>query len=272
MRDLGYSEGTNIAIEYRGAESKLDLIPSLVVELVQLKVDVLVGPTLSAARAAKQTTKTIPMVMVTGDPLAAGIVDSLARPGGNITGLATLNPNLSGKRVELLSETVPRLSRLGVLRHTQEPSSTFEEYKAAARVLKMQFEPIEVEGPNPDLEGAFQRAVKARVGALITITSAPVFIARQRVAELALKNRLPTMFGGSAWVEAGGLMSYSPNDIDAFRRAATYVDKILRGAKPGELPIEQSMKFEFVINLKTAKQIGLTIPPNVLARADRIIK
>jgi putative ABC transport system substrate-binding protein len=272
LRDLGRIDGKNIMIEYRGAEGKLDLIPSLVNELVQLKVDVLVVPILSAARAAKQATKTIPIVMVTGDPVAAGIVDSLARPGGNLTGLATLNPSLSGKRLELLKEVVPQLSRVGVLWVPDDPSTTFEEYKAAARALKVQVQSLEVRGPNLDLDGAFQTAVKGRVNALITVTSAPLFLQRKRIADLAIKNRLPTLYQGSAWVEAGGLMSYSTDDLVIYRRAAMYVDKILKGTKPADLPIEQPTKFEFVINLKTAKQIGLTIPQSVLYRADKVIK
>ena len=272
LRDLGYVEGKSIVIEYRGAEGKLDRITSLVNELVQLKVDVLVVPILSAARAAKQATKTIPIVMVTGDPVAAGIVDSLARPGGNLTGFATLNPNLSGKRLDLLKEVVPQLSRVGVLWVPDDPSTTFEEYKAAALALKVQFQSLEVHGPNPDLERAFQTAAKRRVNALITVTSAPLFLQRKRVADLAIKNRLPTLYQGSAWVESGGLMSYSTDDLAIYRRAATYVDKILKGTKPADLPVEQPTKFEFVINLKTAKQIGLNIPQSVLFRADRVIR
>ena len=272
LRDLGYIEGKNIVIEYRGAEGKLDRIPNLVAELVQLKVDVLVVPILSAARAAKDATKTIPIVMVTGDPVAAGIVDSLARPGGNLTGFATLNPNLSGKRLALLKEVVPQLSRVGVLWHPDDPSTTFGEYKAAALALKVQFQSLEVHGPNPDLEGVFETAAKRRVNALITVTSAPLFLQRKRVADLAIKNRLPTLYQGSAWVESGGLMSYSTDDLAIYRRAATYVDKILKGTKPADLPVEQPTKFEFVINLKTAKQIGLNIPQSVLFRADKVIK
>src|SRR5262249_397855 len=264
LRDLGYVEGKGFVIEYRGFEGNLDRIPSLVNELVQLKVDVLVVPILSAARAAKQATKTIPIVMVTGDPVAAGVVDSLARPGGNLTGLATLNPNLSGKRRQLLLEAVPPLSRVGVLWHPDDPSTTFEEYKAAARALKIQFQSLEVHGPKPDLEGAFRAAAKGRAGALITVTSAPLFLQHERIAALVIKNRLPSLYQGSAWVEAGGLMSYSTDDLAIYRRAATYVDKILKGTKPADLPVEQPTKFEFVINLKTAKQIDLTIPQSVL--------
>ena len=273
LRDLGYIEGKNIMIEYRGAEAKLDRIPSLVAELVQLKVDVLVVPIPSAIRAAKQATKTIPIVMVTGlDPVADGLVDSLARPGGNITGLATLQQDLSGKRLELLTEVVPRLSRVGVLRDADEQSGVFKEYEASARALKIQLQSLEVRGLNPDLEGAFQAAAKGRASALITVTNANLFLQQKRIADLAIKNRLPSMYQGSAWVESGGLMSYSINDLEAFRRAAVYVDKILKGTKPANLPVEQPTKFEFVINLKTAKQIGLTIPPAVLYQADKVIK
>ena len=273
LRDLGHIDGKNIVIEYRGAEGKLDRIPSLVAELVQLKVDVLVLPIPSAIHAAKQATRTIPIVMVTGsDPVADGLVDSLARPGGNITGLSTLSRELSGKRLELLTEVVPRLSRVGVLRDADEQSGVFKEYEAAARAIKIQLQSLEVRGLNPDIEGAFQAAAKGHVRALITVTSAPLFLQRKRIADLAMKNRLPSMYQGSTWVEAGGLMSYSTNDLGAFRRAAYYVDKILKGAKPADLPVEQPTKFELVINLKTAKALGLTIPPLVLMRADKVIK
>ena len=273
LRDLGHIDGKNIVIEYRGAEGKLDRIPSLVAELVQLKVDVLVLPIPSAIHAAKQATRTIPIVMVTGsDPVADGLVDSLARPGGNITGLSTLSRELSGKRLELLTEVVPRLSRVGVLRDADEQSGVFKEYEAAARAIKIQLQSLEVRGLNPDIEGAFQAAAKGHVRALITVTSAPLFLQRKRIADLAMKNRLPSMYQGSGWVEAGGLVSYSTNDLEAFRRAAYYVDKILKGAKPADLPVEQPTKFELVINLKTAKALGLTIPPLVLMRADKVIK
>ncbi len=274
LRKLGYVEGKNIAIEYRGAEGKLDRIPNLVAELVQLKVDALVVPILAAARAAKQATKTIPVIMVTGDPVAAGIVDSLARPGGNLTGLATLSPNLSGKRLELITEVVPKLTRVGILRQPvpDDPHTSFEQYKAAARTFNIEFESLEVSGPNLDLETAFQTAAKKRVDALIVVTNAPLFLQRKRVADLARSNRMPSMYQGRDWVESGGLMSYSTDDLDIYRRAATYVDKILKGVKPADLPIEQPTKFEFVINLKTANQIGLSIPQKVLIRADKVIK
>jgi putative ABC transport system substrate-binding protein len=274
LRDLGYIDGKNILIEYRGAEGKVDRIPSLVAELVQLNVDVLVVVTLSSIRAAKQATKTIPIVMVTGDPVASGIVDSLARPGGNITGLATLSRDLSAKRLELLTEAVPRLSRVGVLWNADESSRDvyFKEYETAARALKVELQSLEVRGPNPDLQGAFQTAAKRRTNGLITITSAALFLQRKRIADLAIRNRLPSMYQGSAWVEDGGLMSYSADDLEAFRRAATYVDKIPKGTKPADLPVEQPTKFELVINLKTAKALGLTIPPVVMMRAEKVIK
>jgi putative ABC transport system substrate-binding protein len=275
LRDLGYIDGKNIVIEYRGTEGKLDRIPSLVAELVQLKVDVLVLPILPAILAARQANKTIPIVMVTNrDPVAAGLIDSLARPGGNITGLATFQRDLSGKRLELLTEVVPRISRVGILRDADGSMSAigFKDYEAAARGLKIQLQSLEVRGPNLDLEGAFQAAAKGRASAVITITNAPLLRTSKRIADLAIKNRLPSMYEGSSWVEAGGLISYSTNDLEAYRRAATFVDKILKGARPGDLPVEQPTKFELVINLKTAKQIGLTIPPSVLYRADKVIK
>ena len=210
--------------------------------------------------------------MIAGDPVEAGLVDSLARPGGNITGLSTLNPELSGKRLELLKEIVPRLSRVGLLRDVDVTSETSNEYKIAARALKLQLQPLDIHGLNPNLDGAFQTAVKGRAQAIITVTSAPLFIQQKRIADLAIKHRLPSLFQGSTWVESGGLMSYSSNDLDAYRRAARYIDKILKGTKPADLPVEQPMKFEFVINLKTAKQIGLDIPQSVLFRADKVIQ
>jgi len=275
LRDLGYIEGKNFVIEYRGAGGKTERYPSLVDELVKLKVDVLVVPTLPAVLAAKQATKTIPIVMVSNrDPVATGVVDSLARPGGNITGLATLSTDLSGKRLELLMEVVPKLMRVGIL--LAEPGQStiisLKQYEAAARALKLQLHTMEVDREQPDIEAAFQPALKARVSAITTITGSLLFRYQKQITELAIKNRLPSMFEGSTWVESGGLISYSTDDLALYRRAATYVDKILKGAKPADLPVEQPMKFEFVVNLKTAKQIGVSIPPNVLARADKVIK
>jgi putative ABC transport system substrate-binding protein len=273
LRDLGYTEGKNILVDYRYIEEKLDRIPSLVAELVQLKPNVLLVVSPPAIRAAKQATKTIPIVIVTTqDPVATGIVDSWAHPGGNITGLSRLTQELSGKRLELFKEVVPGISRVGVLWNADGSGIAFKEYDAAARALKIPLQSLAVRGPNPDFEGAFQAATKERTNAILTVTNALLVRYPKRIADLAIKNRLPSMCEGSECIEAGGLMSYSANDADLFRRAATYVDKILKGAKPADLPVEQPTKFEFVINLKTAKQIGLTIPPNVLARADKVIK
>jgi len=276
LRDLGYVEGKNILVEYRYIEGKRDRISGLVAELVQLKVDVFVSPTQSVILAAKQSTRTIPIVMaINGNPVTLGLVDSLARPGGNITKLTSLNRELSGKRLELFNEVVPRISRVGILTDatsTTGSSTGLEEYEAAARAIKMPLQSLKVRGPSPDLEDVFRAAVKARVSALISVRAGVLLPYTKTIADLAIKNRLPLMFEGSGLVEAGGLMSYSPNDTEFYRRAATYVDKILKGAKPADLPVEQPMKFEFVINLKTAKQIGLTIPQTVLYRADRVIK
>jgi putative tryptophan/tyrosine transport system substrate-binding protein len=279
LRDLGYIEGKNILVEYRNHEGKVDRVPGLVAELVQLKVDVLVLSLLRAIRAAKQVTKTIPIVMVTtADPVATGLVASLARPGGNVTGLTRLTRELSGKRLELLKEVVPRITRVGILwdatfaAEASGSATALKEYEAAAPVLKLQLQSLEVRAPNLDLEGAFQAAVQGRTSALITVRGPVLSPHSKKIADLAIKNRLPSMCEASNYVEAGCLMSYSTSDTESFRRAATYVEKILKGAKPAELPIEQPTKFEFVINLKTAKQISLTIPPNVLARADRVIK
>jgi ABC-type uncharacterized transport system substrate-binding protein len=275
LRDLGYVEGKNVHVEYRYVEGKRERIPSLVAELVQLKVDVLVLATLPMIQAAKESTKTIPIVMVTTqDPVATGLVDSLARPGGNVTGLTRLTRDLSGKRMELLKEVIPRISSVGILWDAGSPGVVvgFKEYQAAARALDIQFQSLEVRGPNADIEGAFQAATKRRVSAVISVSTVLLTVYQKQIVEHAVRNRLPLMSESSNTVEAGGLMSYSANDAESFKRAAIYVDKILKGAKPADLPVEQPTKFEFVINLKAAKQIGLTIPPNVLARADRVIK
>jgi putative ABC transport system substrate-binding protein len=275
LRDRGYIEGKKIVVEYRYAQGRQDRVPSLVSELVQLKVDALVLLTLPSVRAAKAATKTIPIVMVLAvDPVATGIVDSLARPGGNITGISTLQRELAGKRVELLKEVVPAMSRVGVLRDANAPGSAlgFNEYEEAGRALKVQLESLEVRGPEPDLEGAFQAATKGRAQALIIIRNPMLRLHTKSIAELAIKNRLPAMYEGSESVEAGGLMSYGVNDAENFKRAAYYVDRILKGTKPADLPVEQPMKLELVFNLNAAKQIGLTMPPNVLARADRVFK
>ena len=275
LRDLGYIEGKNILIEYRYAEGKPDEVPGLVAELVQLKVDVIVIGFLPAIHAAKQATKTIPIVMVTPvDPVASGIVDSLARPGGNITGLTRFTGDLKKRRLELLKETVPGISRVGVLwdADNENAAIAFKEYEAAARALKIALQSLALQGPHPDFEAAFQAAVKGRASALITIRDALINRYRKQIADRAIKNRQPSIYEGSEYVEDGGLMSYAISDAENYRRAATYVDKILKGTKPADLPVEQPAKFELVINLKTAKQIGLTIPANVLARADKVIK
>ncbi|HEX2928816.1 MAG TPA: ABC transporter substrate-binding protein [Candidatus Binatia bacterium] len=275
LRDLGHVEGKTFVIEYRGAEGQIERVPSLVEELVKLKVDLLVAPVPVAIRTAKQATITIPIVTVSGiDPVASGAVESLARPGGNLTGISTLAQDLNGKRLELLKEVVPQLSRVGILLDRGTPTSVanLKEYDDASKVLKIEIQSLEVDGPKPDLESVFKTAAKLRIGGLVTITNANILMQQKRLAELAIKNRFPSLFQGSTWVDAGGLMSYSTDEIGAFRRAATYVDKILKGAKPADLPVEQTTKFELVINLRTAKQISLNIPQWVLVKADRVIR
>jgi putative ABC transport system substrate-binding protein len=275
LRDLGYIEGKNILIEYRFAERKLDRVPSLAGELVQLQVDVLVVPFQEGILAAKKATKTIPIVISTAqDPVATGIINSFARPGGNITGLTRRTRELSGKRLELLKEVVPGISRVGILWNADSVGASvgFKEYEAAARALEIQLQSLGVRSPSPDLEGAFQSASKGRASALITIRNPILTDYPKLIADFAIKNRLPSMHEGSDYVEAGGLVSYSEDDLAVLRRAAVYVDKILKGAKPADLPVETPTKFELVINLKTAKQIGVTIPESVLYRADRVIK
>ena len=274
LRDLGYIEGKNILFEYRYTEGNNERIPSLMAELVQLKVDVLVVGSLPSIRAAKQATKTIPIVIVTTqDPVATGFVDSLARPGGNITGVTSLQRELSGKRLELLKDVVPGISRVGALVSAAQVSlGDFKPYEAPARALKIQLQLIEVRGLNPDIDAAVQAAVKGRASALITVSGTVLSRYTKRIVELAIKNRLPSMHERSDDVEAGGLTSYGANQDDQYRRAAYYVDRILKGAKPADLPVEQPTKFEFVINLKTAKQIGLTIPQWTLMKADKVIK
>ncbi|MDZ4347256.1 MAG: ABC transporter substrate-binding protein [Candidatus Binatia bacterium] len=275
LRELGYIEGKNIILELRYAAGNRDLIPGLVAELVQLKVDVLATGNLTAIRAAMRATKTIPILMVThADPVATGLVDSLASPGGNVTGFTTLSRDLSGKRLELLKEILPKLSRVGILWDESNEGSAigFKEYEAVARAFKITLQSLAIRGANPDLPGAFQAAVKGRAGALIPIRSAVILRYPKRIVELAIKNRLPSMHDASNDVEAGGLVSYSANDADQWRRAATYVDKILKGTKPADLPVEQPMKFELIINLKTAKQLGVTIPQWTLMKADKVIR
>ena len=271
LQELGYVEGKSIQFEYRYTEGSRDQAAAIVAELVGLKVDILFSTQAIVVQAAKQATKTIPIVMaVTPDPVQAGLVDSLARPGGNITGLTSLARNLSGKRLELLTEMIPRLSRVGFL--TVAGSRAIKDYEDAARGLKVPLQPLEVRVPSPDLQRAFQVAVKERVSAIILASVPGLSAYRKQIADLAIQNRLPLMSESVLAIEAGCLAFYGAKEEEIFRRAAVYVDNILKGAKPADLPVEQPTKFEFVINLKTAKQIGLTIPPNVLVRADRVIK
>ena len=271
LQDLGYSEGKNILLEYRYTEGDRDRVPGILAELMSLKVDILFSTQTIVIRAAKQATKTVPIVMaITPDPVAAGLVDSLARPGGNVTGVTLLTRELSGKRLELLTEMIPKLSRVGIL--SVAGFTAFKDYEPAARGLKVPLQLLEVQVPTPDLPRAFQAAAKGRVSAIIT-TSVPGLSGYQKqIADLAMQNRPPLMSEGVSFVEAGGLASYDANRDEVFKRAAVFVDKILKGTKPADLPVEQPTKFEFVINLKTAKQIDLKIPPEILARANRIIR
>ena len=275
LRELGYVVGKNMVIEWRYADGKVERVRELAAELVRLKVNVLVTAGSGSTRAAKQATATIPIVMTQDtDPVRNGFVASLAQPGGNITGLSRLAPELSGKQVELLKETVGTLSRLAVLGSSTQRANTeiVKEIDAAAGLLGVKTQHFEVQGPK-DFETAFRQASKERAEAIMMLVSGPVYNrSRAQVLELAVKHRLPVIYRNRADVEAGGLISYGVNLPDLDRRTATYVDKILKGAKPAQLPVEQPTKFELVINLKTAKQIGLTIPPNVLARADRVLK
>ena len=274
LRELGYVEGKNIVIEYRWAEGKIERLPDLAAELVRLKVDVIVTSSAAPTRAAKEATTTIPIVMANdNDPVGSGHVASLARPGGNITGVSTLAPGISGKQLGLLKEIVPKLSRVAVLGTSTNSgyARVLREVELAAGAFGVKVQYLDVLDPK-DIETAFRAASKERAGAVLLVAS-PVFLPqRTQIAELAVKNKLPAIFPQSEFVEAGGLMYYGANTANLFRSAATYVDKILKGAKPADLPVEQPIKFEFIINLKAAKQIGLTIPPNVLARADKVIK
>ena len=274
LRELGYVEGQNITIEWRVSEGKYERLPDLVADLVRLKVDVIVAPATEAPLAAKQATRTIPIVMKSaGDPVGDGLVASLARPGGNVTGLSTLAPEIVGKQLELLKESVPRVSRLAVLWNptNQTHSLVLGEVKVAARSLGVQLQTLEARGPD-EFEGAFAAMTRERAGALLVLRDGMFLLHQRRITDLVAKSRLPTMFQLREHVDAGGLMAYGPSLRDAFRRAATYVDKILKGAKPADLPVEQPTRFELVINLKTAKALGLTIPPSVLIRADEVIR
>ncbi len=274
LRQLGYVEGKNIIIEHRSAEEKLDRLPALAAELVRLKVDVIVTAGSTPTRTAKAATFAIPIVMSNdNDPVGDGFVASLARPGGNITGLSNFAPELSGKRLEILREAVPKLSRVAVLGTSTNPgqSQIIKEVDLAAKAFGVKLQTLDVLD-SKDIETAFRAASKGRADGVLVLTSAVLVPQRVQVAELALKYRLPAIYSNSQYVEAGGLMFYGVNVLDLDRRAATYVDKILKGRTPADLPVEQPMKFEFIVNLKAAKQIGLTVPPNVLARADRVIK
>ena len=275
LREIGYTEGKNISIDYRFAEGKRDRLTDLAAELVRLKVDVIVTYGTVGTLAVKRATATIPIVMTSSsDPVTRGLVASLARPGENITGLSSVSSDLTGKRLELLKEVIPKLARVAVLWDPSsggEDSGNFKDTKVAAGALSVQVQSLEVRNPE-DFERAFKAAIEGRAQGLIMVQSVLTTTHATRIVELAIKSRLPTMFAQGVFVESGGLMSYSPNHADLARRAAVYVDKILKGTKPADLPVEQAMKFELIINLKTAKQIGLTIPPNVLARADRVIK
>jgi putative ABC transport system substrate-binding protein len=274
LRELGYVEGKNIAIEYRWAEGKIERLPDLAAELVRLKVDVIVTSSAAPTHAGKEATTTIPIVMANdNDPVGSGHVASLGRPGGNITGLATFAPELSGKQLKLLKEIIPKLTRVSVLGNSANSGNAqlLKEVELAAEAFGVKLQYVDVLGPK-DIETAFRAASKERAGAMILLASPVLFSQRTQIAELAVKNRLPAMYPQSDYMEAGGLMYYGANTPNLYRSAATYVDKILKGAKPADLPVEQPKKFEFVINLKAAKQIGLTIPANVLARADKVIR
>jgi putative ABC transport system substrate-binding protein len=274
LRELGYVEEKSIVIEWRSGEGKFDRLLALAAELVRLNVDVIVTAGPMDTRTAKGATSTIPIVMTWDqDPVGSGFVASLARPGGNVTGLSILAPEISGKQLELLKEIVPRLSRVAFLGNSTEPGNAqaLTEMEAAARAFGVQLQSLDVLAPG-DIETAFRSASKGRAEAILVLTSPVVGSQRTHVVELSVKNRLPAIYHRRQFVEDGGLMSYGVSQNDLDRRAATYVDKILKGRKPADLPVEQPTKFEFIVNLKAAKQIGLTIPPGVLARADQVIK
>jgi putative ABC transport system substrate-binding protein len=277
LRDLGYVEGRNVVIEYRDAEGKYERFPALATELVALKVDVIVVTSTPSAVVVKQATRTIPIVFTwAADPVGSGLVTSLARPGGNVTGLSILTPDLVGKRLELLTQAVPGVSRVAALWHPGDYVERMEkdmltEADRAARALGLRLQVVEARGPE-DFDRAFSDMTRARADAVTVQSTNIFFIERRRLVDLAAKHRLPAVYQTRESVDAGGLMSYGPNVADLHRRAATYVDKILKGAKPADLPVEQPTKFELVINLKTAKALGLTIPDSLLRRADEVIQ
>jgi ABC-type uncharacterized transport system substrate-binding protein len=277
LRDLGYVESGNVVIEYRDAEGKFERLPALAAELVALKVDVIVAGGTPQALAAKQATRTVPIVFAAaGDPVTSGLVTSLARPGGNVTGLTGLGPELVGKGLEQLTQAVPGVSRVAALwqpggQGERTDKDILKEADVAARALGVRLQFVEARGPE-DFDRAFSDMTRARAGALTVLVSPMFFGERRRLVDLAAKNRLPAVYPWREFVDAGGLMAYGADLADLFRRAATYVDKILKGAKPAELPVEQPTKYELVINLKTARTLGLTIPPSLLRRADQIIE
>jgi putative ABC transport system substrate-binding protein len=274
LRELGYVEGQNIALEIRWADGRYERLPALVAELVRLKVDVLVVGTTPGALAAKSATRTIPIVMyAVGDPVGSGLVASLAHPGGNLTGLSLFNKEVSGKRLELLKENLPSISRVAVLTNPGNPIHAvfWKETQAAAHTLGLQLHAIKIYGPE-DFDDAFTAAARGRADALLVFDDSLTLGYRTRLVALAAKHRLPTMYGLREFPDAGGLMSYGPSNFDMYRRTATYVDKLLKGAKPADLPVEQPTKFELVINMNTAKALGLTIPQSLLQRADRVIE
>ena len=273
LRELGYVEGQNIAIESRWTEGKDDRLPALAADLVRSKVDVIVVTGGAATRAVQLTTRTIPIVMSTvNDPVGSGLVASLARPGGNVTGLTVMSPDLAGKQLQLLKEVIPKVSRVALLRNPDNPADTalLREAEAAAQALGVRLQTLEARNP-PEIDSAFAAMTRERAGALLILPDAVFLSQRSQIAELAVKRRLPSIRQSSAFPEAGGLMSYGADYLDQMRRAATFVDKILKGAKPADLPVAQPTKFELVINMRTAKAIGLTIPPALLQRADQII-
>ena len=282
LRERGYTEGKNIVLDYRYAEGKVDRLPSLAAELVELKVDVIVTTSGNSAKAASEATKTIPIVLTTGaDPVKSGLAESLAKPGGNVTGLSIIEEDLSGKRVDILKETLPKMTRMAYLWHplavsysaadTTSGNPSYDQVEKATKTAGVQLLSYKVR-TLAEIERAFADMPKVRPNALLVLQSPLMTLNSKTIVELALKQRLPGMYPTRQFAEEGGLMAYGPLIGDLYRRAATYVDKILKGTKPADLPVEQPTKFEFIINLKTAKQIGLTIPPNVLARADKVIR
>jgi putative tryptophan/tyrosine transport system substrate-binding protein len=274
LRELGWVEGENVVFERRYAENRLERLPELAADLVRLKVDVIVATGTLAPLAAKRATSTIPIVMTgAGDPLGTGLVDSLARPGGNVTGMSLMVPELGGKRLELLKELLPRLARVAVLWNAANPYSAlvFKQVQAAGTILGIEVQSLEVRQPD-DFDGAFETVRRQHPDALMTVEDPLTFNHRKRIADFAVGQLLPTLQGFREFVAAGALMSYGANVIDLARRAAGYVDKILKGANPADLPVEQPTKFDLVINLTTAKTLGLTVPPSLLARADEVIE